>query len=182
MTSSIVWMDLEMTGLDPDKERIIEIAVLITDAQLNIIAEGPDLVIHQPDDLLNAMDEWNTTHHGESGLIERVRTSEVSEEDAVALVYTFLKMHVPERKAPLAGNSVHQDRRFLSKYMPDVENWLHYRNIEVSTVKELAMRWYPEEHAQRPAKRGNHRAMDDIKESIEELQYYRKALFRDPKG
>ena len=178
MTSSIVWMDLEMTGLDPDKERIIEIAVLVTDAELNIIAEGPHLVIKQDDALLEAMDDWNQKHHFASGLIERVKQSTISEAEAQADVVKFLKEHVPQNMAPLAGNSVHQDRRFLSNDMPEVETYLHYRNIDVSTIKELVQRWYPKEYAKRPPKKGNHRAMADIKESIDELRYYRQAVFK----
>ena len=166
-----------MTGLDPTKERIIEVAVLVTDSDLNVIAEGPELVIKQPDELLAQMDAWNQKHHGESGLIERVQKSSVSEQDASAQLLAFLKEHVAEKKAPLGGNSVHHDRRFLAKYMPEVEAWLHYRNIDVSTVKELVQRWHPEAYSKRPTKKGNHRALDDIKESIAELAYYRSAVF-----
>lgn len=167
-----------MTGLDPDRERIIEIAVLITDAQLEITAEGPDLVIHQPDTLLDQMDGWNRKHHSASGLLERVRASTVSEAEAEAEVLAFLRAHVPERSVPLAGNSIHQDRRFLRRYMPRVDAHLHYRNVDVSTVKELARRWYPEIYAGAPEKRGTHRALDDIRESIAELRYYRAQMFR----
>ncbi len=174
----IVWMDMEMTGLDPERERIIEIAVLITDEQLETIAEGPELVVHQADEVLNAMDDWNKKHHSASGLIERVRASKVSEAEAQAQVLAVLKEHCPERKSPLAGNSIHQDRRFMVKYMPEVEAWLHYRNIDVSTLKELTQRWYPRIYAGRPTKKGAHRAMDDLKESIEELRYYRAKVFR----
>jgi oligoribonuclease len=171
-------MDLEMTGLDPDRERIIEIAVLVTDAQLEITAEGPDLVIHQPETLLSQMDGWNQKHHAASGLLERVRASTVSEAEAEAAVLAFLREHVPERSVPLAGNSIHQDRRFLRRYMPSVDAYLHYRNLDVSTVKELARRWYPEVYAKAPDKRGSHRALDDIRESIAELRYYRTQIFR----
>jgi oligoribonuclease len=171
-------MDLEMTGLDPDRERIIEIAVLVTDAQLEIKAEGPDLVIHQPETLLSQMDGWNQKHHAASGLLERVRASTVTEADAEAAVLGFLREHVPERSVPLAGNSIHQDRRFLRRYMPSVEAYLHYRNLDVSTIKELARRWYPEIYAKAPDKRGSHRALDDIRESIAELRYYRTQVFR----
>ena len=170
-----------MTGLDPEKERIIEIAVLVTDAELNITAEGPHLVIHQAESFIEAMDAWNTKHHGESGLIDRVRESKVSNDDAQAQVLAFLKEQVSENKTPLAGNSIHQDRRFIEKYMPEVEAYLHYRNIDVSTVKELAQRWYPKAYSKRPSKKGNHRAMADIKESIAELGYYREAVFKEAK-
>ncbi|MCA9535775.1 MAG: oligoribonuclease [Myxococcales bacterium] len=174
----IVWADLEMTGLVPERERIIEIAMIITDGELNVIAEGPNLVVHQPDELLAAMDEWNTKHHGQSGLTERVRESTVTEADAEAQVLAFLEQHCAPRTVPLAGNSIHQDRRFLALYMPLVDAFLHYRMIDVSTLKELTQRWYPEAYSKRPAKRGNHRAIDDILESIEELRYYRSAVFR----
>ena len=174
----IVWADLEMTGLDPDRERIIEIALLITDGELNTIAEGPHLVIHQSDEILAAMDDWNTKHHGESGLTERVRQSEVTEADAERLVMDFLVAHCDPRTVPLAGNAIHPDRRFLARYMTDVDAFLHYRMIDVSTLKELAQRWYPELYSKRPPKRATHRALDDILESIEELRYYRSALFK----
>ncbi len=174
----IVWMDMEMTGLDPERDRIIEIALLITDDKLQTIAEGPELVVSQPDELLSAMDEWNTKHHSASGLVERVKASSVSEAEAQAQVMAVLKEHCPERECPLAGNSIHQDRRFIVKYMPEIEAWLHYRNIDVSTIKELAQRWYPLEYAGRPVKKGDHRAMADLKESIDELRYYRDKVFR----
>lgn len=176
----LVWMDLEMTGLEPDRERIIEIAVLITNAQLEITAEGPDLVIHQPESLLGQMDAWNKKHHTASGLIERVRASTVTEADAEAEVLAFLREHVAERAAPLAGNSIHQDRRFLRRYMPSVDAYLHYRNVDVSTVKELVRRWYPAIYGGAPEKRGAHRALDDIRDSIAELRYYRAQAFREP--
>lgn len=167
-----------MTGLDPARERIIEIAVLVTDGQLELVAEGPNLVIHQSDELLGQMDEWNQSHHGASGLIDRVRASTVTEAEAEAAVLAFLCAHCPERTAPLAGNSIHQDRRFLRRYMPRVDAHLHYRNVDVSTVKELARRWYPEVAAAAPDKASTHRAMDDIRESIAELRYYRANVFR----
>jgi oligoribonuclease len=180
--SAIVWMDMEMSGLDPDKERILEVAVLVTDGELNVVAEGPNLILHQPDALLEAMDEWNTKHHSQSGLTKRVRESTVDESQASAAVLEFLSEHTQKGKAPLAGNSIHQDRRFVARYLPEVEDWLHYRNVDVSTIKELARRWYPKEYAGRPTKKGSHRAMDDLMESIEELKYYRAALFlpREP--
>lgn len=180
--AAIVWMDMEMSGLYPEKDRILEVAILVTDGELNLIAEGPTLIIHQPDDLLDAMDEWNTSHHDASGLTERVRASTMDEAGASAAILEFLSEHTDKSKAPLAGNSVHQDRRFLARYMPEVEAWLHYRNIDVSTIKELAKRWYPEQYASRPTKKGNHRAMDDLMESIEELQYYRRAIFLPPES
>lgn len=174
-------MDLEMTGLDPSVDRIIEIAVAVTDGDLNVLADGPDLVIHQPDELLERMDDWNKKHHGESGLIERVRASSIDEAEASRQVLAFLKEHSTEKMAPLAGNSIHQDRRFLVRYLPEVEDWLHYRNIDVSTIKELVRRWNPLEYARRPRKEGKHRALDDLRESLEELRYYRRAIF-DPKS
>jgi oligoribonuclease len=173
----LVWMDLEMTGLDPERERIIEIAALITDGALQIVAEGPNLVIHQPDAVLAAMDEWNREHHGASGLIQRVRRSTIDEAEAEAQLLAFVAAHCDKREIPLAGNSVHQDRRFLRRYMPAFEAYLHYRLVDVSTIKELARRWYPDLVAQMPVKRETHRALDDIKESIEELSYYRAHLF-----
>lgn len=174
----LVWMDLEMTGLDPDRERIIEIATLVSDSELNVVAEGPDLVIHQPESLLEKMDAWNRKHHGDSGLIERVRESAISEQEAERLTLEFVSSHCRRQKAPLAGNSVHQDRRFLSRYMPRLESYLHYRIVDVSTLKELVRRWYPTEFRQAPPKSKSHRALDDIRESIEELKYYRRTVFR----
>ena len=175
----LVWIDLEMTGLAPERERIIEAAALVTDSELNVIAEGPNLVIHQSDELLAAMDEWNTKHHGESGLTERVRASTLSEAEAEEQLLAFLEEHCEVGQSPLCGNSVHQDRRFLHRYMPKVDAFLHYRLIDVSTVKELCRRWCPEAYAKRPNKVGNHRALDDIRESLEELRYYRTICF-DP--
>ena len=175
--SAIVWMDMEMSGLDPDNDRILEVAVLVTDAELNVVAEGPNLVVHQSDEVLAAMDEWNTKHHGQSGLTQRVRESNIDEAQVSAALLDFLSEHTEKRKAPLAGNSIHQDRRFVARYLPEVEQWLHYRNVDVSTLKELAQRWYPKQYSGRPSKKGSHRAMDDLMESIEELKYYRQALF-----
>lgn len=178
---NLVWIDLEMTGLDVDECRIIEIATLITDSELNIIATGPELVIHQPDELLDAMDEWNTKHHGESGLTEAVRKSTISEEEAERRTLEFIKTYCDERSAPLCGNSVWQDRRFLDRYMPKLEAYLHYRIIDVSSIKEVVRRWYPSNV--RPPKKGDtHRALDDIKESIEELRFYRENIFVAPGG
>lgn len=177
-TERLVWVDLEMTGLDVDRERIIELAVLVTDGQLEVLAEGPTLAIRQPEPLLAAMDEWNTRTHTASGLVDRVRQSTLDEAAAEAQVMDFLRPWVGPRKAPLAGNSIHQDRMFLRKYMPGLETFLHYRNVDVSTVKELVRRWYPQVFAARPTKQGTHRALDDIRESIAELRYYRKNAFK----
>lgn len=177
-SARIVWADLEMTGLDPDKERIIEFAVLVTDGELNVIAEGPNLIIHQSQELLDGMDEWCTKTHGESGLTAKVLASELTEEAAEAQILAFLQEHCEVRSAPLAGNSIHQDRRFIARYMKQIDAFLHYRLIDVSTIKELAQRWYPEPYAKRPNKKGSHRAMDDILESLEELRYYRQTLFK----
>jgi oligoribonuclease len=174
----LVWMDLEMTGLDPAKERIIEVAVLVTNGQLEIVAEGPCLVIHQPDELLDAMDDWNKQHHGASGLTDRVRASEVGEAEAEEQVLAFIRAHCPERTTPLCGNSIHQDRRFLRRYMPKVDAYLHYRMVDVSTVKELVKRWYPDVGRRMPSKTETHRALEDIRESIQELRYYRENAFK----
>ena len=177
----LVWLDMEMTGLDPARERIIEIATILTDGQLAEIAVGPELVIHQPDEILAAMDEWNTKHHGASGLTERVRQSQITDADAEAQTIAFIDAHVSPRERPvLAGNSIHQDRRFIRRYMPGLEKRLHYRMVDVSTVKELARRWYPQVIARQPAKRDTHRALDDIRESIDELRYYRSQVFLAP--
>src|SRR5215510_12221550 len=177
----LVWLDMEMTGLDPARERIIEIATILTDGQLAEIAVGPELVIHQPDEVLAAMDDWNTKHHRASGLTERVRASTVSDADAEAQTIAFINAHVPARERPvLAGNSIHQDRRFIRRYMPALEKRLHYRMVDVSTIKELARRWYPSLIAKQKAKKETHRALDDIRESIEELRFYRSQVFIAP--
>jgi len=173
--NNLVWMDLEMTGLDPDIESIIEIATIVTDGKLNIIAEGPNLVVHQPDDILDRMDEWNTKHHGESGLVAKVRASKVSMADAEKQTIDFIKQYITEKTSPLCGNSIHQDRRFLVRHMPTLEAYVHYRNIDVSTIKEIGRRWYPKLKA--PIKRAEHQALSDVRESIKELAYYRKHLF-----
>lgn len=174
---NLVWMDLEMTGLDPEKERILEIATVVTDSDLNLLAEGPVIYVKQSEMLIGAMDEWNTEHHTSSGLIDRVREEGVSEREAERETLEFLKEHVGHRESPLCGNSIGQDRRFLVKYMPELEEFLHYRNLDVSTVKELASRWRPD-IAGGLRKRNAHRALDDIKESIEELRYYREHFIR----
>jgi len=174
----LVWVDCEMTGLDLDKDTLLEIAVIVTDSDLNILAEGPNIVIHHPDEVLTSMNEWCIDHHGKSGLTQRVRDSTISLEEAEDQVISFLKKWTPENKCPLAGNSVGQDARFLVKYMPKVMNHLHYRIVDVSTIKELSKRWYPNELEMQPKKKGAHRALDDIKESIEELVYYRKSVFK----
>lgn len=162
-----------MTGLDPEVDRIIEIATIITDSELKVLEEGPVLVIKQDQSLLDGMDEWNTTHHTASGLLDRIKDSGVAEASAEQETLDFIKQYVDPGKAPLCGNSIGQDRRFLVKYMPELEGHLHYRNIDVSTVKELALRWKPQVVSM-VEKKGNHRAIDDIRESIEELRYYRK--------
>jgi len=173
----LVWIDMEMTGLDPDKERIIEIAVLVSEGDLSLVAEGPDLVVHQPDEILAAMDEWNTTHHGDSGLIDKVKASELDDAAAEAQVVEFLAQHCVPKRAVLAGNSIHQDRRFIRKFMPKLDAFLHYRLVDVSSIKELARRWHPELFNAAPKKKETHRAMDDIRESLQELDYYRKTMF-----
>tara|TARA_X000001036_G_scaffold17798_1_gene14948 strand:+ start:1485 stop:2096 length:612 start_codon:yes stop_codon:yes gene_type:complete len=172
----LVWIDLEMTGLDIEKESIIEIATIITDGELNIIAHGPNVAITVDESLIEGMDEWNTTHHFESGLVERIREQGVSLIDAEKRTLDFLKEWVDPNTAPLCGNSVWNDRRFLEKEMPNVAEYLHYRMIDVSTVKELARRWYPE--VDKYPKKGAHLALDDIIESVEELEYFRDKVFR----
>lgn len=172
-TDNLIWIDMEMTGLDPEKERIIEIATIVTDSRLNVIAEGPVMAVHQSDDLLNAMDKWNTRQHNSSGLVTRVKNSTISESEAEAKTLEFLKKYVPAGKSPMCGNSVYQDRRFLYRYMPELEKYFHYRLLDVSTLKELAMRWAPQVYngLQKDSK---HLALDDIRDSIEELKYYRE--------
>jgi len=174
---NLIWIDLEMTGLDPLTDVILEIATIVTDAELNVLAEGPELAIHRPKAVLDAMDEWNQTHHGRSGLIDRVLSSPFSAEDAEQQTIAFLKSWVPEGASPICGNSICQDRRFLASGMPLLEKYFHYRNLDVSTLKELAARWAPEV-AQGVQKTGRHRALDDIRESIEELRYYRQHFLR----
>ena len=175
--NNLIWIDLEMTGLDPDTDVIIEIATLVTDADLNLLAEGPVYAVHQSDEILAGMDEWNTSQHGKSGLTQRVRDSKISLAQAEAETIAFLEQWVPKGKSPICGNSICQDRRFLVRGMPQLEAYFHYRNLDVSTVKELARRWRPEVLAG-VKKSGAHLAMDDIKDSIAELQHYRETFFK----
>ena len=177
MAGEMVWIDLEMTGLDLNTESIIEIATIITDGELNIIAEGPNLAIKVSEELLANMDEWNTTHHTSSGLVERIRSEGVSLEEAIKQTCDFLKQNIEIGTAPLCGNSIHNDRAFLAKEMPAVLDLLHYRIVDVSTIKELVNRWYP--NLQRYRKKEAHRALDDIIESVEELRHYRQHIFKD---
>ncbi|MEA1081314.1 oligoribonuclease [Marinobacter qingdaonensis] len=173
----LVWIDLEMTGLDPEKERIIEMATIVTDSDLNLVAEGPVIAVHQPDSLLDAMDEWCTNTHGASGLTQRVKDSTITEAEAEQQTLAFLQAHVEPGKSPLCGNSIGQDRRFLVKYMPALEAFFHYRNLDVSTIKELARRWRPDVLAG-VKKQGSHLALDDIRDSINELRHYRETFFK----
>lgn len=175
--TSLVWLDMEMTGLDPERERIIELAIVITDGQLATLAESPAWVIHQDDTCLDAMDEWNRKTHGRSGLIERVRVSALDEVAVEAAALAFVQEWVPQASSPLCGNSVGQDRRFMVKYLPQFEAWFHYRNLDVSTLKELCRRWKPE-LAKGFVKKADHTALGDIRESIEELKYYREHFIR----
>lgn len=176
-STHLIWIDLEMTGLNPDSDSIIEIATIVTDQNLNILAQGPVLAVHQSDAALAAMDDWNQHHHGQSGLIERVKASAIDTAEAERQTLAFLKQWVPENTSPICGNSIGQDRRFLYRYMPKLEAYFHYRNIDVSTVKELAARWAPEVK-DGFKKQSTHQALADIVESIEELRYYREHFIK----
>lgn len=173
----LVWLDMEMSGLDPEKEKILEIALVVTEPDLTIVAEAPVLVIHQSDNVLNAMDKWNTSTHGRSGLIGKVKTSTLTEEEAEQQLLAFLKEYVAEKSSPLCGNTVSQDRRFMFKYMPTLEQYFHYRTIDVSTFKELAKRWRPDVYKSFK-KHSKHEALADIHESIEELKHYREHFLK----
>lgn len=174
----LVWMDLEMTGLDPAVNVIVEIATIVTDDELNIVAEGPDLVVHQPDEALALMEPVVVEMHTKSGLLDAIRASTVTLEEAGAATLAFIQQHIPvARTVPLCGNSIGMDRRFLDRYLPEIEHWLHYRSVDVSTIKELGRRWYPTVLSSRPFKVGTHRALDDIRESIDELRFYREHFF-----
>jgi oligoribonuclease len=175
-SNNLIWIDLEMTGLDTQNDVIIEIATIVTDSQLNILAEGPMLAIHQRDSVLAGMDEWNTRQHGQSGLIERVKASGIDEAEAERQTIAFLQEYVPAKTSPMCGNSICQDRRFLARCMPQLEAFFHYRNLDVSTLKELVKRWLPT-IAKGVEKKGAHLALDDVRESITELRYYREHLF-----
>ena len=175
----LVWLDLEMTGLEPERHVIVEIATLVTDDELEIVATGPDLVIFQPPEAMAQMDDFVREMHTKSGLLPKIEASTISLADATAQTLEFVKQHVPDaRTVPLCGNSIGTDRRFLAKYMPELEDHLHYRSVDVSTIKELARRWYPGVLKGRPDKEGRHRALDDIVESVEELRYYREVVFK----
>ncbi|MEO8718976.1 MAG: oligoribonuclease [Burkholderiales bacterium] len=174
-SNNLIWIDMEMTGLNPDADRIIEIALLVTDAQLGVVAESPVLVVHQPDEVLAAMDSWNTGVHGKSGLVDKVKAARLDEAAAQAQMLEFLAAHVPSGASPMCGNSICQDRRFLARWMPKLEAWFHYRNLDVSTLKELVKRWKPEA-GKGLKKESKHEAMADILDSIEELKYYRKTI------
>ena len=175
--NTLIWLDMEMTGLEPDRDRIIEIAVVLTNEKLETIAEAPVITVHQPDSVLDAMDDWNKNTHGKSGLIDRVKASTVSEAEAEAQMLAFLQQWVPARTSQMCGNSVCQDRRFLARWMPAFEAWFHYRNLDVSTLKELAKRWRPEVY-KGVQKTGSHTALADIHESIGELRHYRDHFLR----
>lgn len=174
---NLVWIDMEMTGLDPDTDKVLEIASIVTDSDLNILAEGPVIAVHQPDSVLDGMDEWCTRTHGESGLTQRCRDSLVSVDDATRMTIEFLQQWVDAGKSPLCGNSIGQDRRFLVRHMPELEAYFHYRNVDVSSVKELVRRWKPE-LLDGFSKKNVHLALDDIRESIAELVYYRQHVFK----
>jgi len=173
----LLWLDMEMTGLSPDTDRIIEIAIVVTDADLNTVAEGPVLAVHQPDEVMNTMDNWNKGTHGKSGLIDRVKASQLNEADAEAQMLAFVKQHIAAKTSPMCGNSICQDRRFMARHMPQLEAFFHYRNLDVSTLKELAKRWRPG-LAEGFKKASKHEALADIYESIDEMKYYREHFIR----
>lgn len=173
--TNLIWIDLEMTGLDSQRDDILEIATIVTDSELNILAEGPVLAIHQPDTVLNNLDDWNRHYHGKSGLLERCRASTTTLRDAELATLAFLKPLVGMKKSPMCGNSICQDRRFMARLMPELEHYFHYRNLDVSTLKELAKRWYPGKEFE---KRGAHIALTDIQDSISELRHYREHIFK----
>ncbi len=175
--SHLVWIDLEMSGLDPHANHILEVALVVTDKNLETVEEGPVLVVHQPDAVLDAMDSWNKGTHGKSGLVDKVKASTLTEADVEARMLAFMERHVPRRTSPMCGNSICQDRRFLARYMPRLEDYFHYRNLDVSTLKELAARWRPE-LKDGFKKANNHTALADIYESIAELKYYREHFIR----
>lgn len=179
--NALIWIDLEMTGLDTQQDVIIEVATVVTNANLETIAEGPVLAVHQPDEVLNGMDEWNRRTHGESGLISRVRASRLSTEDVERSTLEFLREHVPPATSPMCGNSICQDRRFLARLMPELENYFHYRNLDVSTLKELARRWSPQMERSF-TKQATHQALDDVYESIAELRHYRTHFLKLPEN
>ncbi len=171
--NNLVWLDLEMTGLLPEQDYIIEIATIVTDSELNVLEEGPVFAIHQSDEVLNGMDEWNTRQHGRSGLVDRVRESKITTAEAARETLDFIQKHVPARQSPMCGNSICQDRRFMYRLMPELEAYFHYRNLDVSTLKELSRRWSPEVY-KGFSKESSHLAMDDIRDSINELKHYRE--------
>lgn len=175
---NLLWIDMEMSGLSPEENRVLEVAVVVTDAELNTLAEGPVLVVHQSDEVLDAMDSWNKGTHSKSGLIDRVRASTLDEAEVEARMLEFIKQYVPERASPMCGNSICQDRRFLARHMPKLEAYFHYRNLDVSTLKELAKRWRPG-LAEGFKKASKHEALADIYESIDEMKYYREHFIRD---
>jgi oligoribonuclease len=175
--NNLIWIDMEMTGLVPETDRVIEIAMVITDSELNVVGEAPVLVVHQPDSVLDGMDAWNKSTHGKSGLIERVKASTLSERQVEEQMLAYLKEYVPIRTSPMCGNSICQDRRFLARWMPELEAYFHYRNLDVSTLKELVKRWKPE-LAQGLKKHGKHEALADIYESIDEMKYYREHFIK----
>ena len=177
--NNLCWLDMEMTGLNPDADRIIEVAMIITDADLNVVAQSEVYVVHQSDEVLNGMDAWNTATHGRTGLTQRVRDSRLSEAEVEEKLLDFISAWIPEKTSPMCGNTIHQDRRFMVRYMPKLEAYFHYRNLDVSTLKELARRWHPAV-AKGVVKRGSHQALDDILESIEEMRYYREHFLKLP--